>query len=147
MAKKTIKIKNYSDVNEEIVAAGTITPGMLLELTSAGTVQAHSVASGNALPMFACEDELVGKTITDNYSELDQVSVWVPGRGDVVYGILAQGENVTIGTYLVSKGNGHLKAVADSSSFGDDDSAKIIGQAIEAVNATAAAANIMVRII
>lgn len=147
MAKKTIKIKNYSDVNEEIVAAGTITPGMLLELTSAGTVQAHSVASGNAIPMFACEDELVGKTIIDNYSALDQVPVWIPGRGDIAYGILAQGENVTIGTYLVSKGNGHLKAVADPSSFGDDESAKIIGQAIEAVNATAAAANIMLRVI
>jgi len=147
MAKNTIKIKNYSDVMEEMTANAAITPGMLVEQMSSGNVRAHALASGNSIPMFACEDELQGKTIDDAYAQNDRVQVWVPGRGDQVNAILATGQNVSIGTFLVSNGNGHLKAVADPSSFGDDDSAKIVGVATEAVNATAAAARIIVRII
>ncbi len=147
MARNTIKIKKYSDVIEEMKAAAAITPGFLVEESAAGVVRKHSVASGNAIPMFALEDELQGKTIDDAYTTDDQVQVWIPGRGDMVYGLLAVGQNVTVGTFLVSNGDGYLKAVADSASFGDDDSAKIIGVANEAVNASAAAARIIVRII
>lgn len=147
MAKNTIKIKKYSDVIEEMKAAAAITPGFLVEESAAGVCRAHSTASGNAIPMFALEDELQGKTITDAYAENDQVQVWIPGRGDMVYGLLAQGQNVTQGAFLVSNGDGHLKSVTDSSSFGDDDPAKIIGVATESVNASARAARIIVRII
>ena len=41
MAKHTIKIKKYADVIEEYSAVGVITPGMLIEVTSADKVQ-HS---------------------------------------------------------------------------------------------------------
>ena len=147
MSYLTIKIKKYSDNIEELVAAGTITPGMLVEYTSASKVQAHSTAGGNALPMFALEDELQGNTITDNYSADDQVQVWTPYRGDMVYGILASGQNVTAGTFLVSNGDGKLKALASDASFGDVKTSEIIGIANEAVNASSADANIVVRII
>jgi hypothetical protein len=147
MAKNTIKIKKYSDVVEEMKANAAITPGMLVEEMSTGNVRAHATPSGNAIPMFALEDELQGKTIDDAYAQNDQVQVWIPGRGDMVYGLLAKGQNVTRGTFLVSNGDGYLAAVSDSASFGDDDSAKVIGVALESVNATAAAARIIVRII
>jgi hypothetical protein len=115
MAKNTIKVKNYSDVFEELVAAGTITPGMLVEIDANGKVQAHSTAGGNAAPMFAVEDELQGNGIADDYSAADQVQVWSPGRGDMVYALLADGENAAIGNYLESDGNGKLQVHSPSS--------------------------------
>lgn len=144
MAKNTIKVKKYSDVIEEIGAtAVAITPGYLLELTSAGKVQAHATAGGNVLPMFALEDELQGKGIDDAYAASDNVQVWVPYRGDMVYALLNDGENVAIGDFLESAGNGKLrKHVKDSfevESTGDTGTyvnyaESIVGVATEAVD-------------
>ena len=62
----TVKVKKYSDVIEELVAGGTITPGMLLDISATNTVTA---ATGTGtLPVFALEDELQGKGI-DNKGE------------------------------------------------------------------------------
>lgn len=144
----TIKIKNLSDVNGEMIAGGTITPGMLIEQYSATQVRVHSTAAGNAEKMFAVEDELQGNTIDDNYSATNKVMVWWPGRGDIVNAILAQGQNITTpGTYLVSNADGRLKAKPSYASTGDVDVEEIVGVATEAVNATSAAARIKVRII
>ena len=138
----TIKVTKYSDVIEEKVAAAAITPGMLLELTNVGQVQAHSVAGGNALIRFALEDELQGKGIDDNFANPDQVQVWIPYRGDIVQAILANGNDIDIGDYLESDGNGHLQEhVADADSWESDEPGaiavypnQIIAQAIEAVD-------------
>jgi len=140
--RRTIKYKNYANIWEQYDAVAAITPGMLLELTSAGKVQAHSSAGGNALPMFATEDALQGRSIDDAYVADDPVQVWVPGRGDIVLGILADGENVAIGDYLESNGDGKLKKhVADVESFESAEAGsitvypnQIVGQAIEAVD-------------
>jgi len=109
MAKNTIKLKKYSDVIEEFVAGVAITPGMLVALDSAGKVVPHGVASGNAIPMFALEDELQGKTIDDAYEADAPVQVWVAGRGDIVNAIA--GAEIAAGDFLVSAGNGKLKPV------------------------------------
>jgi len=109
MAYNTIKLKKYSDVIEEFVAHAAITPGMLLELNSDGEVLAHDTVSGIvAPPMFALEDELQGKDIDDAYVAGDAVQVWIPGRGDQVYAILNDGQNVAKGDFLVSSGEGYL---------------------------------------
>jgi len=117
MAKNTIKLKKYLDVvNEFTATAVAITPGMLLELTSDGLVQAHSTEGGPVLPMFALEDELQGKGITDNYAVSAKIQVWTAVRGEEVYALLADGEDVAVGDFLVSDGTGKLKAAtADSS--------------------------------
>jgi len=146
-AKHTIKVKKYSDVIEEYVANAAITPGDLIEVMTTGLVRKHATINANALPMFALEDESQGKIITQDYASTDIVQCWIPGRGDQVYATLASGQNVTIGTFLCSNGNGHLKAVADQSSLGDDEPNRIVGIATEAVNASGAAARIIVRII
>lgn len=119
MAKNTIKLKKYLDIIEERTAAASITPGMMVELTSVDKVQAHSTAGGNANPpMFALEDELQGNGIDDAYSSADKVQVWITNRGEQVYAILADGENVSIGDALESNGAGYLqKHVADSESW------------------------------
>lgn len=132
-AKKTIKLKKYSDVIEELKANATITPGHLVELLSTGKIRAHGTASGNVLPMFALEDELQGKSINDNYAENDKVQVWVPYRGDIVNAILKDGQNVVVGDFLESAGDGTLqKHVADST--GAYLVNQIVGVAVEALD-------------
>ena len=129
----SVKVKNYSDIFEEFVANAAITPGHLIELMSTGLVRVHSTASGNVLPLFALENELEGEDIDDAYAAADQVQVWVPGRGDIVNAILADGQNIAIGDFLESAGDGTLqKYVADST--GVYYPAQIVGQAIEAVD-------------
>lgn len=126
MAYNTVKVKKYSDVIEEYVAAATIYPGMVVELTSAGKVQAHSSAGGAVAPlMVALEDELQGKGIDDAYATDTPVQVWIPYRGDEFYGVLIDGESVVVGDALESAGNGYLKKHA---------SGEIVGIALEALD-------------
>jgi hypothetical protein len=118
-------------VIDEKDAAGTITPGMLIERTAADKVQAHSTSEGNAIPMFAVEDELQGNGINDNYSADDKVQCWFPVAGERVNAILVDGENVVIGDYLASNGDGYLKKhVADDS--GSIQTQAVVGRALEA---------------
>ena len=115
---KTIKVKKYNDVINERDAAATITPGMLIELIAAGTVQAHSTAEGNAFPEVALEDELQGNDIDDNYTVGNKVQCWTMGPGDEGYLILADGETVVIGDWLASNGDGLLRLhVAETESW------------------------------
>lgn len=137
MAKNTIRLKNYSDITEEYVAGGTITPGHLISLNSSDAVVVHAVSGGTVLPMFALEDALQGKGITDNYSSTNQVQVWVPGRGDIVNALLKDGENVVKGDFLASGGDGTLiKATAPDSTDDIVAANSIVGVALEAVNMT-----------
>jgi len=133
----TIKIKKYTDVIEELTAtAVAITPGMLLELTNAGTVQAHSTLGGNVLQMFALEDEMQGKGINDNYAASDKIQVVIPRRGDIVYAILADDQDVDIGDFLESNGDGFLREHTPDieSSTHTIQTGQIVGQAIEALD-------------
>ena len=131
----TVKIKKYSDVIEEFAAAAALYPGMLIELTSAGTVQKHSTDDGNVLPMFALEDELQGKSLQDVFATGDRVQCWIPYRGDIVYALLEDGQNVAIGDELTSSGNGLLKKYvpSDDSTF-TQHPLQIVGWAAEAKN-------------
>jgi hypothetical protein len=111
----TIKLKKYSDVIEEYTANAVITPGMLVEVMNTNKLRKHATAGGNAVPMFALEDELQGKGIDDTYIAGDKVQVWIPYRGDQVNAILADGEDVVCGDFLESNGAGFLqKHVADT---------------------------------
>jgi len=136
---KTIKIKKYIDIIEEYPAHdGNILPGHLLELRTDGKVQRHSDAAGNALPMFALEDELQGGTIDDKYETDQPTQVWIPNRGEQVLAILKDDENVAIGDLLVSGANGELakKKPQDSldSATEDEPRMPIVAQALEAVD-------------
>ena len=109
-AKNTVILKNYSNIFEEYEAeAATIYPGCLIELTSGNKVKVHATPGGNALPMFAIEDALQGKGIDENYAIGDKVRCWVPTRGDVVYGILADGQTIAKGDFVESNGAGYLQ--------------------------------------
>lgn len=143
MANYSVILKNYVKIINEIVAAGTITPGMFLVLGSGGTVTAHATAGGNAVPkMFALEDALQGNAIDDNYVSGNKVQVLFPRPGDEVLAVLADGENVSIGDLLESNGDGYLKKYAiDKESFESGDTfslsvypGQIVGQALEALD-------------
>lgn len=111
MAYNTIKIKKYSDVVVEHVANAILFPGSLIELISTNKVKLHATAGGNVVPkMFALEDELQGLGIDTAYAAGDVVQCWIPTSGDVVLGILADGQSVNIGDALESNGAGYLRA-------------------------------------
>ena len=135
--EKTVKLKNYSDVFEEMTAtAVAITPGMLLEVAAATTVQAHSTAGGSVLPMFAIENALEGQDMDENYVASNKIQVFIPGRGDQVYAILADDNSVTPGDFLESNGAGLLQKYADDSTTVDVVSNRIVGVALETLDLT-----------
>lgn len=133
-----------AEVIEEYTAtAVAIKPGYLLELASVTTVQAHSSAEGNVLPMFALEDQFQGKAITDDYAISVKIQCWIPRRGDIVYAYLADGENVSAGDFLESNGAGALQIHVPETESWENASAAgsitvppnpIVGIAIEAVD-------------
>lgn len=115
-AKNTVILKNYSNIFEEYVAgAATIYPGCLVELGSDGKILVHNGTGHPALPMFAIEDALQGKGIDDAYATGDVVRCWIPNRGDVVYGILADGQTIAKGDFVESNGAGYLQKVGQAS--------------------------------
>lgn len=150
----TIKVKKFSDIQEQYEAGEELTPGHLVELGSDGKVTKHDSSQGSVFPMFVLEDELRGGGITDVIENEKKAQVWIPGRGDVAYALLKSGQNVDIGDWLVSNGDGTLKEYDAQSVTGDSGfdsgvsipAAKVVGQAIEAVHANDGDARIKVRI-
>ena len=134
MAYNTIKIKKYLDIVIERVANAAITPGMLIELMSTNKVRKHANDDAWVGPvMFALEDELQGKRIDQAYAADDQVQCWVAQRGEEVYALLADGENVVVGDKLASNGDGYLKKYDTTESLTEQTGA-IAAMALEAVD-------------
>lgn len=107
-----------SFVSDEKVAAGTITPGMLIELTSSNTVQAHSTEGGTGERAFAVENDLQGRVVGTNYTAAEKVQIAhvLPGR--LVNALMQSGESGSIGDELVSGGDGTLINASSLSSTG-----------------------------
>ena len=149
----TVILKRYNKIEIEKTAAADITPGYLVELTSDDEVQHHSTPAGNAVPMFALEDGLLGNGLDTDITEGEKCMVWIPQRGDEVYAMLAAGQTIVIGDLLSSNADGTLKKhVPESSDYYDTTDVtvkplQIVAQAIEAVTTTTAAARIKVRIV
>lgn len=133
MAIKTIQVKG-TGIRNEREAAAAITPGMLIERTSADKVQAHSNAGQNAARLFAVEDDLQGKDIDTAYGAGDRVQFNVFRPGDWVFALLADGQNAGIGDYLESNGDGYLKVHAAGSAGVVEYPEAIVAQAVEALD-------------
>lgn len=120
----TIRINGFGRRSERL-AAGSITPGMYVELDAADTVSVHSTAGKPGIG-FAVEDDLQGNTIDDIY--LDGVLVQYERfeSGTNVLALLENGETAIIGSKLTSNGNGNLKIAT-----GTDE---IIAHALQAVD-------------
>jgi len=111
MAKNTIILKNYLNVFMEKDVSEAMTPGMLVEYTTtAEEIKKHATADGAVAPiMFIIENALEGEGIDDAYADGDKARVWYPTRGDNVYALIEDGEDIAVGDLLVSAGNGKLK--------------------------------------
>jgi hypothetical protein len=149
MAKNTVILKKNSTVRMERVAGGTITPGHLVKLNSSNQFVVHATAGGTAAKIFAVEDELQGKLITDTYLATARVQADVVQPGDEVYAILTTSQTVIIGDYLESAGDGTLAKAQAQASVSDGESYpnRIIAMALEAVTTTSAVSRIIVQIL
>ena len=95
-------------VRKEYKAAESISPGSLIERSSATQCRKHNVSGGNATRMFALEDDLQGKEIGDAYASGSKVLCGIFRPGDEVLAILANGVSYSVGDMLVSNGAGQL---------------------------------------
>lgn len=150
---KTVILKRYNNVQFEAIAHEAITPGSLVEVTSAGKVKNHATAQGNAIPYFVIEDAIMGKTINDNVAKDDLARVMVAGRGDEVNAILNTSQTIVVGDLLASAGDGTLekftaiKCDSEASAGAVTTPLQAVAVALEAVTTTSATKRIKVRII
>ena len=139
MSSNTITlVGRYSRKEQEFTANAALSPGHLLEVLSTGKVKKHATAAGVSELMFAQEDALQGKTITDAYIADDKVFVTFPLKGDEINALIKAGQNLTVGIKLISAGDGTLIDVADGATAVTDLSA--IAICIEAIDLTATGA-------
>ena len=140
-------IGEYGQYKEAYAAAG-ITPGHLIELTSANKVRKHSTEGGVAEAYFAIENALVGKTIDDAYITNDVVMGYLAAKGDVVNAYIQAGQNIAIGDKLISAADGTLQELGTEAT--GTVVRTVVGVAMEAANLTdtgAVATRILVRIV
>lgn len=108
-APNTVVLKG-GGIRKEAKAAGAITPGHLLQRNAAGTVQVHGTAGGNASPLFAVENEVFGKAISDAYALSDTVLYEFLAPGAEAYALVGAGAAaVTAADLLESAGDGTLR--------------------------------------
>lgn len=137
MAHRTITIMG-DPVRKELNAASVITPGNLVERASSTTCQNHSTSGGNAARMFALEDELQGKEISEDYASAARVLLGIFKPGDEVYAHIANGQTIAVGDFLESNGDGTLKKhtaqTLEDSNPGTNYTHGIVGIALEAID-------------
>ena len=148
---RTIAVQTRYGVQIEGVASGTVTPGMLLERTSATapTYKAHATAGGNLKgpKIVALEDDLQGASTTTDYATGVRLFCRAFQPGDLVAMILADGETAAVGAELESNGAGLLQTYTadidiDSSAVTANANLvadQIVGIAEEAVDLSASA--------
>lgn len=120
---------------KELAAGGTITPGHLVSINSAGKWVVHPTAKGRAMKAFAVEADLNGKGIDDNYVANDNVYVWIVPPGAEINALLAAAATaVTVGAFLESAGDGTLRILTADNTTGPVFGGYPIAQALEAVD-------------
>ena len=146
MANRTIIVKG-SGVHKEHQAAAAVSPGHLVEMASATTVQVHSTAAGNAVAAFARENEIFGSDVNTAYAVNDRVLYTVLPPGAEVYARVAAGATaIAVGDFLESAGDGTLRRVATSASTSQAQRASVVAQALEAVDNSGGASEAFIKV-
>lgn len=105
---ETIILKGKPSRKED-VATAAISPGHLVEFNGAG-VRKHATAGGISRKAFALEDDMSGKTISDEYAPGSNVLYAVFSSGDEHLARLAASAAAIVkGDRLESAGNGTLR--------------------------------------
>lgn len=147
-APKTVLLRGQP-IGLEGIAGGTITPGMFVALDSDGKVDPAPANSNTR--WVARENEIVGKSINDNYSADDTLLYWSCRPGDQVYALLDAGENVSAGALLqVSSTAGVLGSHDPGEPAVVDDAVgfpgNAVARALEAVNNSGGATPVRIRV-
>lgn len=106
---RKIDIKTFGElIVNEGTTSSTIYPGALVTVVN-GVVANHAVADGYTEHKLAMNQAEIGELVTDAYVSGDLVRVNTARAGDVYAVRLKANENVAIGDYLVSAGDGTVK--------------------------------------
>lgn len=131
---------------KELVAAGAITPGHLIQRDVNGKFAVHNTAEGNATPIFALEKEYTGSTISTAYAAGEKVIGLFARNGTEVYALLpANAAAVVIGDELVSNGDGTLKKVT-AAAVAVGNLRRVVAKALEAIDNSAVGAVARIRV-
>lgn len=147
---KTIVLSDQPHVQAEYKAASVaLTPGDLVELASATTVQLHATQAGNAQAMFVTENPFTNTAgtaaIDDAYGTADTVYMIMGRPGDQVYAWLQPGGSVDAGGFLESAGSlGSLQAYAAGTA---EATHSIIAKALEDKTASTARVRVKVEVV
>ena len=120
MAHRTIAASPLAgyQIKERLATAAAIKPGMLLQLNTADTVQAHATAGGTAIAWFATEDENQGGSVSTDYAVSVLIRIGHFASGGMVVCRIANGQTIIKGSFLESAGTGYMriKSTFDSAS-------------------------------
>ena len=137
-ANRTIRLKGTGLRKERLVKTGsTITPGMLVDTDSGGVLE-HAGAGLNAAPLFAVENEVVGKEIDDDYIADENCLYEAMQLGAEVHALLAANAAAIVeGDFLQSAGDGTLRILTASAATAQDARRSTVARALEAVDNSA----------
>lgn len=97
---------------KETKSGAALTPGHLATINAAGLLVPHPTAGGVASKTFVREAAYIGKTMDDPFASGDTVPHMTCRAGDEVNALLQDGNNVGVGAYLESAGDGTLRLLA-----------------------------------
>lgn len=128
---------------ESFITAAIVTPGELVEITSSGTVQAHSTAGGTALKLFVrAQHENDGAGIDDDIASGDEATVVFARSGDKINAIA--GESISVGDIVESDGSGHMQTQDSDSLTTQAERSSVVGQALTAAGTSGERVEIIV---
>lgn len=100
------------------IAAEAITPGMLVERTSARNWQKHATAAGAALAAFAREQrENDGHGVDDVIPSGDEFTILLPKKGDKINAYTT--DTIAAGGFVESDGVGGVRAFGSGVKIGE----------------------------
>lgn len=140
-AKKTIVLVKDSP-RKEAIASGVFSPGHLVQYDSAGSVLKHSTEGGFASALFATEQAYgiaangVAPSVDTAYAVGDLAFLFTARNGDVVSAFVKPGTNYTVGTQLISGGDGTLESIATMTG-GQANARQVIGTVETALDLSA----------
>jgi phospholipase/lecithinase/hemolysin len=135
---ETIVLKGHGIRKERPAGEAGIIPGHLLAVNSSGQVIKHNAAATNAQKMFAVENEVVGKEISEAYANGDNVLYEVlPTGAEVNAFVAANAAAIVIGDYLESAGDGSLRKAATDAATDNTQRNSLVAIALEAIDNSA----------
>lgn len=133
-APKTIQLRGLAPrIGGKAGAAGVL-PGHLLSRASGGTFVVHPTAAGMAEVLIADVEEYVGGSIDTAFANSDHIPILQGQKGDQFYMLLKTGNNVVIGDFLESAGDGTLQKSTHAVTSATTAAAWPLFVALEAVN-------------